>query len=148
MPLLHRVQSAGRKGLAFGYKPRRCHQDKHHDDREAVVFPPSAEFVRSPHSLSCAGHAAPRVARAGFLDAGEVQERAEAKLQRLEASAPPVALGRRYLAQLRVQVGPLAAYLSVLGAGQEAPAGAETTRCAPVRDTVIGGLDGFLAMRQ
>jgi len=79
---------------------------------------------------------------------GRYRKGLKPKLQRLGASAPPVALGRRYLAQLRVQVGPLAAYLSVLGAGQEAPAGAETTRCASVRDTVIGGLDGFLAMRQ
>jgi hypothetical protein len=62
-----------------------------------MVSPTSAEFVSSPHSLRCAGHAAPRVARAGFLDAGEYREGVKPKLQESEASAPPVALGHRQL---------------------------------------------------
>jgi len=109
-------KSEGR-GLALGYKPRHCQQDKQHDDGEAIVSPPSTEFVPSPNSLGCAGHATPRVARAGFLDAGEYRRGVKPKLQKLEASAPPVALGHRKLPQLRVQVGPLAAHLSTLRAG-------------------------------
>jgi len=45
--------------------------------------PPSAEFVPSPHSSSCAGHTTPRFARAGFLDAGEYKEGGEVQTSKV-----------------------------------------------------------------
>lgn len=41
--------------LTPSYEPRRRHQDEEHDDSEAVLSPPSTEFV-SPDSLNAMGH--------------------------------------------------------------------------------------------
>jgi hypothetical protein len=67
--------------LALSYKPRRRHQDEEHDDGEAMVSPPSTEFV-SPGSLNRTGHIA---FRGQYRKAAKGRARTEAKLAPKEA---------------------------------------------------------------